>query len=150
MVTLYNACVPYRLFSAEVYLDQVRAEPWMRRTARMSWSTGTCPTGKEKDLPCPSSLMTVCDLASIHGATQDVLCALNDLYTAVESLIHEIIAIKCLIFMKLSSLRQINNKVCFVFFVSYFLCTKLVWLIYNYIIWCNITNNILHLFYTNQ
>ncbi len=36
MLTLCNACVPYRLFSAEVYLDQVRAEAWMRRTARMS------------------------------------------------------------------------------------------------------------------
>ncbi len=36
MLTLYNAFVPYRLFSAEIYLDQIRAEPWMRRTARMS------------------------------------------------------------------------------------------------------------------
>lgn len=96
MLTLYNVFVPYRLFSAEIYLDQIRAEPWMRRTARMSWSTGTSPTEKEKDLPCPSSLMTVCNLASIYRATQEVLCALNDLCTTLESLIHEIIVRKVL------------------------------------------------------
>ncbi len=49
---------------------------------------------KEKDLPCPSSLMTVCNLASIYRATQEVLCALNDLSTTLESLIHEIIVRK--------------------------------------------------------